>query len=29
MTLDGKSTSGLAPNKTNWAAPIEVAPFYG
>ncbi|KAJ5512007.1 hypothetical protein N7453_004110 [Penicillium expansum] len=28
-TLDGKSTSGLTPNKTNWAAPIKVAPFYG
>jgi tricarballylate dehydrogenase len=29
MALDGKSTNGLTPNKTNWAAPIKVAPFYG
>ncbi|KAK9326669.1 FAD binding domain-containing protein [Lipomyces starkeyi] len=29
MALDGKSTFGLTPNKTNWAAPIKVAPFYG
>ncbi|PYH92135.1 succinate dehydrogenase/fumarate reductase flavo protein [Aspergillus ellipticus CBS 707.79] len=29
MILDGKSTFGLTPNKTNWAAPIKVAPFYG
>ena len=27
--LDGKSTSGLTPEKTNWAAPIEKPPFYG
>ncbi|KAI2694759.1 hypothetical protein CBS147372_9598 [Penicillium roqueforti] len=27
--LDGKSTFGLSPDKTNWAAPIKVAPFYG
>lgn len=29
MALDGKRTFGLTPNKTNWAAPIKVAPFYG
>ncbi|CDM33124.1 Fumarate reductase/succinate dehydrogenase flavoprotein, N-terminal [Penicillium roqueforti FM164] len=29
LVLDGKSTFGLTPNKTNWAAPIKVAPFYG
>lgn len=29
MNLDGTSTSGLTPNKTNWAAPIKMAPFYG
>ena len=27
--LDGKATSGLTPEKTNWAAPIEKPPFYG
>ena len=27
--LDGKATSGLKPEKTNWAAPIEKPPFYG
>ena len=27
--LDGKTTSGLKPEKTNWAAPIEKPPFYG
>ena len=27
--LDGKSTSGLRPEKTNWAAPISEPPFYG
>ena len=27
--LDGKATTGLSPNKTNWAAPIEKPPFYG
>lgn len=27
--LDGKSTSGLSPNKTNWAAQIKEPPFYG
>ncbi|KAK3709506.1 hypothetical protein LTR37_010879 [Vermiconidia calcicola] len=29
MKLDGKATSGLSPNKTNWAQPITKAPFYG
>ncbi|ODQ70987.1 hypothetical protein LIPSTDRAFT_5735 [Lipomyces starkeyi NRRL Y-11557] len=29
MALDGKSTFGLTPNKTKWAVPIKVAPFYG
>ena len=29
MKLDGKATSGLKPNKTNWANKIEKAPFYG
>lgn len=29
MTLDGKATAGLSPNKTNWANPIETPPFYG
>ncbi|QKX55213.1 uncharacterized protein TRUGW13939_02305 [Talaromyces rugulosus] len=29
MILDGKRTNGLTPNKTNWANPIKVAPFYG
>lgn len=29
MKLDGKSTQGLKPNKTNWALPIQKAPFYG
>ncbi|KAF2234237.1 succinate dehydrogenase/fumarate reductase flavo protein subunit [Viridothelium virens] len=29
MKLDGKATAGLHPNKTNWANPIETAPFYG
>lgn len=29
MKLDGKSTTGLKPNKTNWAAPIAKGPFYG
>ena len=29
MKLDGKSTSGLKANKTNWANPISEAPFYG
>lgn len=29
MKLDGKATSGLSPNKTNWAQPITKGPFYG
>ena len=29
MRLDGKATSGLKPNKTNWANPIARSPFYG
>lgn len=29
MKLDGKGTTGLTPNKTNWALPIKDAPFYG
>ena len=29
MKLDGKSTGGLSPNKTNWANPIVSPPFYG
>ncbi|GAM33336.1 hypothetical protein TCE0_004f00162 [Talaromyces pinophilus] len=29
LILDGKRTNGLSPNKSNWAAPIEVPPFYG
>ena len=29
MALDGKATTGLKPNKTNWANPIVKAPFYG
>lgn len=27
--LDNLSTSGLSPEKTNWARPIDQAPFYG
>ena len=27
--LDGKATTGLSPNKTNWSAPIQSGPFYG
>ena len=27
--LDGKSTQGLRPEKTNWAAPVMKPPFYG
>ena len=27
--LDGRSTKGLSPNKTNWAAPVAKPPFYG
>ena len=26
--LDGKTTSGLSPEKTNWAAPISQPPFF-
>ena len=29
MKLDGKATTGLKPNKTNWANPIVTPPFYG
>ena len=29
MILDGKATTGLKINKTNWAAPIIKPPFYG
>ncbi|CZR60483.1 uncharacterized protein PAC_10379 [Phialocephala subalpina] len=29
MALDGKATSGLSPNKTNWANPIDKPPYYG
>jgi hypothetical protein len=29
MSLDGKATTGLKPNKTNWANPIDKPPFYG
>ena len=29
MKLDGKATTGLNPNKTNWANPISKGPFYG
>ena len=28
-TLDGRTTRGLTPEKTNWAAPIVKPPFYG
>ena len=27
--LDGKATTGLTPEKTNWAAPVATPPFYG
>ena len=27
--LDGKATTGLTPDKTNWAAPVATPPFYG
>ena len=27
--LDGKATTGLTPEKTNWAAPVVKPPFYG
>lgn len=29
MKLDGKATTGLKPNKTNWANPITTPPYYG
>lgn len=29
MKLDGKATTGLSPNKTNWANPIAKGPYYG
>jgi len=29
MKLDGKGTTGLKPNKSNWANPIDSPPFYG
>jgi tricarballylate dehydrogenase len=29
LKLDGSSTEGLTPNKTNWARPVEKPPFYG
>ncbi|OAG02174.1 succinate dehydrogenase/fumarate reductase flavo protein subunit [Paraphaeosphaeria sporulosa] len=29
MKLDGKATTGLSPNKTNWANPINNSPYYG
>lgn len=29
MKLDGKATTGVRPNKTNWANPIAKKPFYG
>ena len=27
--LDGKATTGLIPEKTNWAAPVAVPPYFG
>jgi len=27
--LDGRHTNGLEPNKTNWARPLDQAPFFG
>ena len=27
--LDGKATTGLTPEKTNWAAPVAVPPYFG
>jgi len=27
--LDGKATTGLTPEKTNWSAPLQKPPFYG
>lgn len=29
MKLDGKATTGLQPNKSNWANPIDTPPFFG
>ena len=29
LKLDGKATTGLSPNKTNWANPISKGPFFG
>lgn len=29
MQFDGKATTGLTPNKSNWANPIATPPFYG
>lgn len=29
MKLDGKATTGLSPNKTNWANKIDTPPYYG
>ena len=29
LSLDGMATTGLAPEKTNWSAPIDTPPFYG
>ena len=29
LKLDGNTTQGLTPNKTNWARTVDKAPFYG
>lgn len=29
MKVDGKATTGLEPNKSNWVRPIAKPPFYG
>jgi succinate dehydrogenase/fumarate reductase flavoprotein subunit len=29
VSLDGKTTTGLSPNKTNWANPMNKPPYYG
>jgi tricarballylate dehydrogenase len=29
LKLDGNATTGLTPNKTNWARPVDKPPFYG
>jgi hypothetical protein len=29
MSLDGKATTGLSPNETDWANPINKPPYYG